>query len=208
MTDLYYEMQALTWRAKPPIQQDAILIGNKVIQHDGFISKRYLYQKDDYWCAAISDGVSSSPKAELAAQTVLRSVLTQTQIQNQIRLQTVQDDLSTDLASNLNTYGASATLAVITPSNPFSFVNIQHLGDSRVYLFSSHNQHWYALTQDHNFLTEMQQNGEVEIKETEQYASFYYMLNHCFCADSLHDVPEFSPKEEYLGEGGRCPLDL
>ena len=39
MTDLYYEMQALTWRAKPPIQQDAILIGNKVIQHDGLISK-------------------------------------------------------------------------------------------------------------------------------------------------------------------------
>ena len=51
MTDLYYEMQALTWRAKPPIQQDAILIGNKVIQHDGLISKCYLYQKDDDWCA-------------------------------------------------------------------------------------------------------------------------------------------------------------
>jgi hypothetical protein len=64
MTDLYYEMQALTWRAKPPIQQDAILIGNKVIQHDGLISKRYLYQKDDDWCAAVSDGISSSPKAE------------------------------------------------------------------------------------------------------------------------------------------------
>ena len=46
MTDLYYEMQALTWRAKPPIQQDAILIGNKVIQHDGLISKHYIYNND------------------------------------------------------------------------------------------------------------------------------------------------------------------
>ena len=92
-------------------------------------------------------------------------------------------------------------MAVVTPSSPFGFVNIQHLGDSRVYLFSSHNQYWYALTQDHNFITEMQQNGEAEIKESEQYASFYYMLNHCFCADSLHEVPEFSPKEEYLVVG-------
>lgn len=201
MTDLYYEIQALTWRAKPPIQQDAILIGNKIIQHDGFISKCYLYQKDDDWCAAVSDGVSSSPKAELAAQTILKSVLAQTKIQNQICLQTVQDDLSADLASNPKTYGSSATLAAVTSSSPFGLINIQHLGDSRVYLLSSHNQHWYALTQDHNFLTEMQQNGEAEIKENEQYASFYYMLNHCFCADSLHEVPEFSPKEEYLVEG-------
>ncbi|ENU87165.1 PP2C family protein-serine/threonine phosphatase [Acinetobacter sp. CIP 102129] len=201
MTDLYYEMQALTWRAKPPIQQDAILIGNKVIQHDGLISKCYLYQKDDDWCAAVSDGVSSSPKAEQASKCVLNSVLQQTQTQQRIHLKQVQDDLSQYLAGNSKTYASSATLAVVTPSSPFGFVNIQHLGDSRVYLFSSHNQYWYALTQDHNFITEMQQNGEAEIKESEQYASFYYMLNHCFCADSLHEVPEFSPKEEYLVEG-------
>ena len=207
MTDLYYEMQALTWRAKPPIQQDAILIGNKVIQHDGLISKNYLYSSDEFWCAAVSDGVSSSPKAEQASKAVLKSVLTQSKTTGQIRLKKVQDDLCTDLNGKVSfgvptsTYGSSATLAVVTPSSPFGFVNIQHLGDSRVYLFSSHNQHWYALTQDHNFLTEMQQNGEAEIKESEQYASFYYMLNHCFCADSLHEVPEFSPKEEYLVEG-------
>ncbi len=201
MTDLYYEMQALTWRAKPPIQQDAILIGNKVIQHDGLISKHYIYNNDQFWCAAVSDGVNSSPKAEQASKAVLKSVLTQAQTKNRIHLQKVQDDLSADFASNPKTYSASATLAVVTPSSPFGFVNIQHLGDSRVYLFSSHNQYWYALTQDHNFLTEMQQNGEAEIKENEQYASFYYMLNHCFCADSLHEVPEFSPKEEYLVVG-------
>ena len=27
------------------------------------------------------------------------------------------------------------------------------------------------------------------------------MLNHCFCADSLHEVPEFKPQEQYLVEG-------
>ena len=62
MNPYYFEMQALTWRAQPPIQQDAILIGNKVIQHDGLISKRYVYPADEYWCAAVSDGVNSSPK--------------------------------------------------------------------------------------------------------------------------------------------------
>lgn len=88
----------------------------------------------------------------------------------------------------------------MTPAAPQGFVNIQHLGDNRVYLLSSHNHQWYALTQAHNFLTEMQQSVEMEVKEDQEYASFYYMLKHCFCADSSHNVPEFAPKEEYLTE--------
>ena len=201
MTDLYYEMQALTWRAKPSIQQDAILIGGNVIQHDGLISRHYIYKTDQYWCAAVSDGVSSSPKAEQASKAVLNSVLAQSQTQTRIWLQKVQDDLSTALASNSKADGSSATLAAVSSSIPHGFVNIHHVGDSRVYLFRSYNQQWYALTKDHNFITEMQQSGEIEIKEDEQYASFYYMLNHCFCADSLHEVPEFKPQEQYLVEG-------
>ena len=132
---------------------------------------------------------------------ILNSVLQQTQTQQRIHLKHVQDDLSQYLAGNPKTYGSSATLAAVTPSQPFGFVNIQHVGDSRVYLFSGHNQKWYALTQDHNFLTEMQQSGEIEVKADEEYASFYYMLNHCFCADFSHEIPEFLPKEEYLVEG-------
>ena len=156
----YHEMQALTWRAKPSIQQDAILIGGNVIQHDGLISRHYIYKTDQYWCAAVSDGVSSSPKAEQASKAVLNSVLAQSQTQTRIWLQKVQDDLSTALASNSKTYGSSATLAAVSSSIPHGFVNIHHVGDSRVYLFRSYNQQWYALTKDHNFITEMQQSGD------------------------------------------------
>ena len=34
-----FEMQGLTWKARSKYQQDAILIENKVIQHDGLITK-------------------------------------------------------------------------------------------------------------------------------------------------------------------------
>jgi serine/threonine protein phosphatase PrpC len=74
------------------------------------------------------------------------------------------------------------------------------VGDSRVYLFSGHQHKWYALTKDHNFLNEMAENGEIQIIVGQEYASFYYMLNYCFCADSQHEIPEFSPQEEYLTE--------
>lgn len=36
-----FEMQGLTWKARSKYQQDAILIENKVIQHDGLISNLY-----------------------------------------------------------------------------------------------------------------------------------------------------------------------
>ncbi|WP_374296419.1 PP2C family serine/threonine-protein phosphatase [Acinetobacter sp.] len=198
MNQQYFEMQALTWRATPPIQQDAILIGHSVIQHDGLISKRYIYPASEDWCAAVSDGVNSSPKAEKASKSVLKSVLAQFQAKQRISLQQVQEDLSTHLAANPKTYSASATLALVSHASPQGFVNIQHVGDSRVYLFNGQNQQWYALTKDHNFLNEMVENREIEIIVGQEYASFYYMLNHCFCADSLHEIPEFPPKEEYL----------
>ena len=194
----YFEMQALTWRAKSSIQQDTILVGNKVIQHDGLISKRYVYLADKYWCAAVSDGVSSSPKAEQASKQVLNSVLAQAQAKQRISLQQIQDDLSNTLATNPKTYSASATLALVSHASQQGFIQIQHVGDSRVYLFSGCQQKWYALTKDHNFLNEMAENGEIKIIVGQEYARFYYMLNYCFCADSLHEVPEFPPKEEYL----------
>ena len=142
MNPYYFEMQALTWRAKPPIQQDAILIGNKVIQHDGLISKRYVYPADEYWCAAVSDGVNSSPKAEQASKQVLNSVLAQAQAKQRVSLQQIQDDLSNTLAANPKTYSTSATLALVSHTSPQGFIQIQHVGDSRVYLFSGHQHKW------------------------------------------------------------------
>lgn len=44
-----FEMQGLTWKARAKYQQDAILIENKVIQHDGLISKLYRHSEKELW---------------------------------------------------------------------------------------------------------------------------------------------------------------
>jgi hypothetical protein len=69
-----FEMQGLTWKARSKYQQDAILIGNKVIQHDGLISKLYRYSEQEKWCIAVADGISNSPTADKAAYTVLNAL--------------------------------------------------------------------------------------------------------------------------------------
>jgi protein phosphatase len=69
-----FEMQGLTWKARSKYQQDAILIENKVIQHDGLITKLYSHSEKEQWCVAVADGISNSPAAEQAAYTVLKAL--------------------------------------------------------------------------------------------------------------------------------------
>jgi serine/threonine protein phosphatase PrpC len=45
-------------------------------------------------------------------------------------------------------------------------VTIQHLGDSRVYLFSQHDQKWHCLTRDHNYLEQLRESGELKQEKT------------------------------------------
>lgn len=190
-----FEMQALTWKARSKYQQDAILIENKVIQHDGVISKRYCHSEQEQWCVAVADGISNSPTADKAAYTVL-SALTQNRERRNYQASIVQEYLVDQLANKTNSFGASSTLALIHNEARQGFVTIQHIGDSRVYLFSQHDQKWHCLTKDHNYLEQLKQNGEVKVGEN--YASIYDALLQYFCADSLHEVPEFTCKEEFL----------
>ncbi|MEG2358082.1 PP2C family protein-serine/threonine phosphatase [Acinetobacter sp.] len=194
---LVYEMQALTWRARSARQQDAILINGKVIQHDGLISRHCHAAASAPWCVAVADGVSSSPGAEQAAQQLLDGVWQQASHSAQsISFQALQQHLNRSLANNEKYYGASTTLALVSHSSPQNFVNIQHLGDSRVYLFCSHSQQWRCLTHDHNYLEQLRLNGELQAGE--QYATIYNALLYYFCADPLHEVPELAAQEEYL----------
>ncbi len=50
-----FEMQGLTWKARSKYQQDAILIENKVIQHDGLITKLYSHS-EKVMCAEKTGG--------------------------------------------------------------------------------------------------------------------------------------------------------
>ena len=190
-----FEMQGLTWKARSKYQQDAILIENKVIQHDGLISKRYYHSEQEKWCVAVADGISNSPTADKAAYTILNA-LTQNREAGQYQALAIQQYLVDQLANQKSSFGASSTLALIHNDARQGFVTIQHIGDSRVYLFSQHDQKWHCLTRDHNYLEQLRENGEV--KAGENYASIYDALLQYFCADPLHDVMDFTTAEEFL----------
>lgn len=190
-----FEMQGLTWKARSKYQQDAILIGNKVIQHDGLISKLYSHFEKEQWCVAVADGISNSPAAEQAAHTVLKA-LTQNRKLEPYKACIIQQYLVDQAAHQKNSFGTSSTLALIQNNGEQGFVTIQHIGDSRVYLFSQHDQKWHCLTRDHNYLEQLRENGEV--KEGENYASTYDALLQYFCADPMHEIMDFTTIEEYL----------
>ena len=190
-----FEMQGLTWKARSKYQQDAILIENKVIQHDGLITKLYSHSEKEQWCVAVADGISNSPTADKASYTVLKA-LTQNRELDQYQTSVIQQYLVDQVAHQKNSFGASSTLALIENDGEQGFVTIQHIGDSRVYLFSQHDQKWHCLTRDHNYLEQLRENGE--IKEGENYASIYGALLQYFCADPLHEVMDFTTAEEFL----------
>ena len=192
-----FEMQGLTWKARSKYQQDAILIENKVIQHDGLITKLYSHSEKEQWCVAVADGISNSPVAEQAAYTVLNALTHNKKIET-CQAFTIQQYLVDQLANKKSSFGASSTLALIHHATRQCFLTIQHLGDSRVYLFSQHDQKWHCLTRDHNYLEQLRESGEV--KAGENYASIYDALLQYFCADPLHEVMDFTTTEEYLTE--------
>jgi PPM family protein phosphatase len=190
-----FEMQGLTWKARSKYQQDAILIENKVIQHNGLITKLYSHSEKDQWCVAVADGISNSPVAEQASYTVLKALIQNKKIEP-CQAFTIQQYLVDQLANKKSSFGASSTLALIHHGTRQGFVTIQHIGDSRVYLFSQHDQKWHCLTSDHNYLEQLRANGEV--KAGENYASMYGALLQYFCADPLHEVMDFTIAEEFL----------
>ncbi len=190
-----FEMQGLTWKARSKYQQDAILIENKVIQHDGLISKLYSHSEKEQWSIAVADGISNSPTANKASYTVLKA-LTQNNELDQYKTSAIQQYLVDQLANQKSSFGASSTLALIYNNARQGFVTIQHLGDSRVYLFSQHDQKWHCLTRDYNYLEQLRENGEV--RAGENYASIYDALLQYFCADPLHEVMDFTIAEEFL----------
>lgn len=192
-----FEMQGLTWKARSKYQQDAILIENKVIQHDGMISKLYNHSEKEQWSIAVADGISNSPTADKASYTVLKA-LTQNNELDQYKTSAIQQYLVDQLANQKSSFGASSTLALIYNNARQGFVTIQHLGDSRVYLFSQHDQKWHCLTRDHNYLEQLRKSGE--LRAGENYASIYGALLQYFCADPLHEVMNFTTTEEYLTE--------
>lgn len=197
MENLYFEIQGLTWKGKAPYQQDAMLINDNVIQHNGLITKCHYFNLNAEWCIAVADGVSQSPHAKLAATTILD--LSSANIQNSTALSLVnlQEQFCQALHNIPQSIGSSTTLAFLS-HHQSQFLNLQYLGNTRAYLFSQQTKQWRCLTHDHTYLEELRKKQLLQ--EGEQYASIYNALTQFFCADPMHDVTEQPPLEEYLLE--------
>ena len=197
----YFEMQGITWRARCAKQQDALLINNKVIQHDGLIAQRQQIPATAMWCVAVADGVAASPKAEQASISVLEAVRQQQQTmpESTKRFSQIQHDLAQRMAEHSQTHSASSTLALVQNSAPEGYVTIQHLGDSRVYYFSRFKQAWQCLTKDHVYLEELKAEGIAQADQ--EYSSIYNMLTGYFCADWSHELLYEPPQQHVLSEG-------
>lgn len=193
-----YEMMGFTWRAKSSKQQDAILIAETVFQDDLGITALHQFTELDSWCVAVADGVSSSPRSEKAAVTVLESVKTQSieYPNTDIDFQEIQHNLCLQLADNPKTTSASSTLALVRSTPSKGHLRIQSLGDSRVYIYCSFYREWSCLTIDHTFLEELRHRGEIDSRQ--QYASIYNGLTSCFCADWLNEVANSPPQRALL----------
>lgn len=189
MDNISYEMQGLTWQARKKNQQDAILINNKVLYEKGRYSSLDISTNNNSWCIAVADGISSQRNSDKAAIKVLEII--NKYYQNNIadiKFAHIQHELCMQLNSK-STLDAGTTMALIRHSyqDENDLIRIQSLGDSRVYSFSHSLQSWNVLTQDDNYLSELDLSS---VDPKQELASIYDALTGFFCANSLHEVDE------------------
>jgi serine/threonine protein phosphatase PrpC len=190
------EIIGLTWRGTKQTQQDSMLIHGQVIQHNNGITP--LYQIDDAFCIAVADGVSSSPKAERASRAALQAVNSQWQdLQQPIKLEAVQQKICETLANSPMTYGSSTTIVILQRLKKIDgsgnqIVQIQHVGDSRAYLFRQ-NIGWECMTIDHTMLESLRETSNIQ--DGQEYASIYKALDKYLIADWFYDdLPRAEPQ--------------
>lgn len=194
-------VQALTWRAKAPKQQDSLLMSNgddiaRIISHNSLISHTYQFSQQDF-ILAVADGIASSPYSGLVSQKLL--FLLDKQFKEQaISFQELQNQLN-DYFIKEKYQGAGSTLAMVHYQTQHQYFEIRHLGDSRVYHFNKQNNQWTTLTQDHTYLNELKQ--EIPLDNNQEYASSYDILYHYFCIDDGYRISYFAPQYLKLNTG-------
>lgn len=192
------DIQALTWQAKAPKQQDSLLIRNgesvRVIQHKALISKEYAFDGD--FIVAVADGIASSPYSGMVSKKLL--ALLAEQFSTTISFNALQDDLNHHFSQE-KYQGAGSTLAMAYYHCHKKQFEIRHLGDSRVYYFNAQKKQWQCLTTDHTYLNELKK--ETSLDEHKQYASSYDILYHYFCVEHDNTIAYFEPQYIQLNQG-------
>jgi protein phosphatase len=183
--------------------QDALLTPNGVRQEDvGGVESGEI--KAERAIFAISDGVSSSPKAEVASLKTLEflsdSFANETDFLPSKVARQIQEKLSAAALSDKSIKNASCTLAsALFYEDKLLVFNV---GDSRVYEYFEGRL--TRLSHDHSVLNRYIQDGEIDIKESAKYANRYSkMLDSSISANFEMDdfdvfVQKITPKEGAL----------
>lgn len=199
MEHLYFEIQGLIWQARALQQQDALLINQQIIQHQGLITQRHIFDLNTAWHISLADRVSQSPHAAQASTSILSLVSEAYQHSHLLNFSDLQTQFSQHFSASAQAFGSSTTLVTVRHEQQH-FLNVQHLGNSRAYLYSLANtsSKWHCLTCDHTYLEQLRRQGE--LKDGEHYSSVYDMLTDYFCADPTHVIEHHTHREEYLTE--------
>ena len=200
--------------AHPCRQQDALVIQT--------LDERHLWQKPlgrlavtaqgGFAWVSVADGVSSSPRADLASRSFL-DVLhgaaqppagPPSQLPGLVRRARV-DWQSRHLRPH--TQGAACTLASLWCAQ--GCVCAVNCGDSRIWRLrpqADGSVQWHQVSRDHTVWQQMLDDGEVEPGEAGEYAAFYQGLMHCLILGD--DAPEDDWLHGWHGEAvtGDCYL--
>ncbi|MEE3608331.1 PP2C family protein-serine/threonine phosphatase [Avibacterium paragallinarum] len=155
--------------------QDALFNGVNVYQWKLKNAENVILYEDTV-IFGIADGVSNSPKPQLASRFLMEQ-LSQCQLLSSAWLRDIQNKLSERYAQSY--FGTSSTFVgcELYADGSGKIVNT---GDSRAYKITI-NGEWQQLSFDHTILAEMQAQGLAD--EQTEYAAMYQGLSDCISAN-------------------------
>lgn len=192
----------------PRKQQDALLVGDRVIQTPALQPTVEDVQAEDC-LIAVADGVTLGPAGEIASRAlleILAELWRDSRAKGELRalnprdIRTAQFRLCEPLANHARTRGAATTLVMAHLLDDSA--HILHVGDSRAYRITAAGD-LCCLTKDHTAARRLIEEGEIPDCDVEQLGSIMRSLDGAIIADyAADDFPvDVSTVRLAVGEG-------
>lgn len=180
-----FNLALCTHRGTSPEQQDAVLLGSRVIQSEHMLHGKHIDRGD--LLIAIADGVATSPSAALASGRYLAALArvigsqsddgTREQLTAR-HVRTAHQLFCDELTRKRSSYGASTTLVAAHVID--RRVAVLNVGDSRAYWRSASGK-VVRVSRDHTELNRLLESGIADAGV--EYGSIYDALSDCLIAD-------------------------
>jgi len=208
VTLIYHVAYATHIGHVPHKQQDALLVGDRVIQAPVVQPTVKDLQAEDC-LIAVADGVTLGPAGEIASHTlleILADLRRGSRGKGELRplnardIRTAQFRFCERLASQVRTRGAATTLVMVHLLDDAG--HILHVGDSRAYRITAAGD-LLCLTKDHTAARRLIEEGEIPDCDVEQLGSIMRSLDGAIIADyAADDFPvDVSTVRLAVGEG-------